>query len=104
MDNIDYLKNKFKDYRKEDIIFTSHANIQAFIRQIDLEEVKNNISNPIKLVFVRKQISNNPNHEKFDCYFAYNKILYHRYIIDINAKIIIVTLIKINRDWQKSIG
>ena len=43
------------------------------------------------------------NERKFECYFAYSKNYCHKYILVINGKIIIVTIIDINRDWQKMI-
>lgn len=95
--NLEDLKNKLKSFKKENITFTKHAEIQAYIREVDLNEVKNNIVNPDKLVYFRED------NEKFDCYFAYSKQLYHRYILNINHNIIIVTIIKINRDWQKAV-
>jgi len=101
---LEQLKEKFRKYKKEDIIITKHAELQAFVREIDIEEVKNNIINPEKLVYAEKQDSIKQDEEKYDCYFAYSKHLCHRYILTINRKIIIVTIIKINRDWQKAIG
>jgi hypothetical protein len=101
---IEELKEKLKEYKKSDIIITEHAELQAFTRDVDLEEVKKNILNPIKLVYTKKQETKYKNQEKYDCYFAYSKYLYHRYILTINAKLIIVTIIKINRNWQKAIG
>ncbi len=98
------LREKLREYKKSDIIITDHADLQAFTRNVDLEEVKQNIINPIKLVYAKKQEAKLNNLEKYDCYFAYSKHLYHRYALTINAKIIIVTIIKINRDWQKAIG
>jgi len=98
------LKKKLSSYNKKDIIITEHANFQAFTRDVDLEEVKENIINPTKLVYAEKQKAKYKNEEKYDCYFAYSKHLYHRYALTINAKIIIVTIIKINRDWQKAVG
>ncbi|MBR9702204.1 hypothetical protein GOV13_04765 [Candidatus Pacearchaeota archaeon] len=97
------VQNKLKNYQKEDIIFTKHAEIQALVRDVDLEDVRKNILNPERLAFATKQESNKFR-EKYDCYFPYSKHLCHRYIITINRKIIIVTIIKINRDWQKTIG
>jgi len=91
-------KKRLKEYKKEDIIITNHAEIQAFVRQIDLEEVRCNILNPEKLAYVKRQ---EPEQEKYDCYFAYSKLFAHRYILALNGKIIIVTIIKINRDWQR---
>jgi len=101
--NLDELKEKLKRYSKEDIIITEHAETQALVRDIGLEEVKQNIISPEKLVYFDKQESQKPNEEKYDCYFAYSKKLCHRYILTINGKLIIVTIIKINRDWQKII-
>jgi len=102
--NLEEMKKRFRKYKKSDIIITDHADIQAFTRDVDLEEVKENIINPTKLVHVKEQDAKYKGEEKYDCYFAYSKHLYHRYALTINAKIIIVTIIKINRDWQKAIG
>lgn len=98
------LKEKLSKYKKSDIIVTEHAELQAFVRGVDIEEVKENIINPTKLVYVRKQDAKYNGEEKYDCYFAYSKHIYHRYALAFNGKIIIVTIIKINRDWQKAIG
>lgn len=83
---------------------TQHAEFQAFTRNIDLEEVKENVINPTKLVYAKKQEAKYKGEEKYYCYFAYSRHLYHRYALTINAKSIIVTIIKINKDWQKAIG
>jgi hypothetical protein len=98
------LKEKLSKYKKSDIIVTPHANIQAYTRDVDIEEVKDNIVNPTKLVYAKEQEAKYEGEKKYDCYFAYSKHLYHRYALAINGKIIIVTIIKINRDWQKAIG
>ena len=99
--NLDEFKNKLRGYGKEDFVFTDHAEIQALVRDINLKEVKDNIINPDKLVFAKKQKSKKMYEEKYDCYFAYSKNYAHRYILTLNRKIIIVTIIRINRDWQK---
>jgi hypothetical protein len=101
--NLDELKAKLKTYRKEDIIIISHAKIQAYVREVDLEEVKNNIINPEKLVYAKEQKAEKQNEKKYDCYFAYSTHLYHRYAIVLDGKLIIVTIIKINRDWQRAV-
>jgi ribosomal protein S1 len=98
------LKEKLRKYKKSDIIITNHAELQAFVREVDLEEVKENVINPTKLVYAKRQEAKFKEGEKYDCYFAYSKHFYHRYALSINEKIIIVTIIKINRDWQKAIG
>ena len=74
------------------------------MREISLEEIKQNIVKPEKLVYAKEQESKKSGEEKYDCYFAYSKHLYHRYVLTINRKVIIVTIIKINRDWQKAVG
>ena len=102
--NLNELKNKLRKYKKQEIIITKHAELQAFTRDIDLEKVKENIINPEILVYAKKQEAKYKGEEKYDCYFAYSKHRYHRYALTINRKIIIVTIIKINRDWQKVIG
>ena len=102
--DLNKLKEKLTKYKKSEIVITPHADLQAFTREVDLEEVKENIVNPVKLVYAKKQESKYKGEDKYDCYFAYSKHLYHRYALTINAKIIIVTIIKINRDWQKAIG
>jgi len=102
--NLEELKEKFKSYKKEEIIITEHAELQAFVRNVDLGKVKENILNPKKLVYAKQQKSKKENEEKYDCYFVYSTHLYHRYAVVVNRKIIIVTIIKINRDWQKAIG
>ena len=102
--DIEILKEKLKGYKKKDIIFTEHAELQAKIREVDLEEVKENITNPTKLVYAREQEAMKKGEKKYDCYFAYSKHLYHRYALVTDGKIIILTIIKINRDWQKAIG
>ena len=102
--DMEKLKERLRKYRKRDIIITDHAEIQAITRDIDLEDVKENIVNPKKLVYVKEQEAMKKGEEKYDCYFAYSKTLCHRYILTINRKVIIVTIIKINRDWQKAIG
>lgn len=102
--DLEELKNKLRKYKREDIIIKYHAELQAFVRVVSLDEVKENILNPVRLVYAEKQKSKFPSEEKYNCYFAYSKHYYHRYVIIINRKIIIATVIDINRSWQKAIG
>lgn len=96
----DSLIKKLKGYSKKDIIFTTHAKVRAVQRGLDLEEVKDNIANPRRLVYAVKQEARKSGEHKFDCYFLYSKTLCHRYVLIINRRIIICTAIKINRRWQ----
>ncbi len=97
--DLDKFKEKLTRYNKKDIIFTSHAEIRALFRGIDLEEVRGNILNPDKLVAVLM----NEGKSKYGCYFAYSKTHCHKYVLVLNRKVIIVTIININRDWQKTL-
>ena len=96
----DYLLGKLKKYSKEDIIITDHALIRAVARNIDIEAIKENIINPKRLYFARKQIAVTANEEKFDCYFGYSNTQCHRYVLVLNGKCIVCTVIKIKRRWQ----
>ncbi len=96
-------KKKLKKYKKKDIIITDHAELRAMFRNIDLEEVKQNILNPEKLIFVKEQKAKKINEKKYECYFAYSDNYCHKYVLTLNSKIIIVTIININRNWQKII-
>jgi len=102
--DLEKLKEKLKTYKKEEIIIKYHAEIRAIVRDIDLDEVKENITNPKRLVYAEKQEAIKKNEEKYNCYFAYSKDMCHRYVLTVNSKIIIVTIIKINRAWQRIIG
>jgi hypothetical protein len=78
---------------------TKHAEIRAMHRNIKIEEVISNILSPEKLVFIKEQEK-----EKYECYFEYSKDFCHKYILVTNGKVIRVTIISINRGWQKAIG
>ncbi|MBU0461804.1 MAG: hypothetical protein KJ574_04420 [Nanoarchaeota archaeon] len=96
----DSVISKLKKYRKEDIIITSHAERQALFRTVDIEEIKENIINPKRLYFAKKQEAERIDEEKYDCYFGYSKTQCHRYIFVLDGQCIICTVIKINRRWQ----
>lgn len=96
----EYLFQRLKCYKKEDIVFTEHAMEQAIFREMSIEEIKENIINPIRLIYAGKQQAENVSEEKFDCYFAYTDIYCHRYILVLTGNCIVCTVIKINRRWQ----
>jgi len=101
--NIKEFKIKLKSYQKKDIIITYHADLRSSFRGINLRGVKNNILNPKRLVYFEEEKAKLKHERKFKCYFAYNKNLCYKYILTINRKVIIVTIIIINRNWQMSI-
>lgn len=96
----DTLIKKLKNYKKENIILTDHAEIQALFRNIDLNEIKENIINPQRLSYAKKQKAEKECEEKYDCYFGYSKNKCHRYILVINKECIVCSVIKIKRRWQ----
>lgn len=97
----EYVKKRLKSFSKNDVIITPHAEIRMHQRQINKDEVIGNIVNPIKLEYALKQKAERADEEKFDCYFGYSKSRCHRYIIVIKGNVVVVTIIKINRRWQK---
>ena len=95
--DLEKFKEMLAKYGEEDIIFTSHAEIRALFRNIDLDEIKNNILNPEKLA----NVIGDERKGKYECYFAYSRTYCHKYVLALNSKVIIVTVININRDWQR---
>lgn len=94
------LITKLKKYKKTDIIISVHAEEQALFRGISIAEVKENIINPERLYFAIRQKARKENEEKYNCYFGYSKTRCHRYVLIINSRCIVCTIIKINRRWQ----
>ena len=98
----DYLVRTLKKYKKEDIIIDEHAELRAGQRNLDLDEVYHNLLNPSKrLSFADKLEEEKDKLEKFKCYFAYSKTQCQIYIIKINEKLIVKTIVKLNKRWQK---
>ncbi|MEK6913092.1 MAG: hypothetical protein AABW47_00265 [Nanoarchaeota archaeon] len=81
---LDNFKERLCRYKRTDIIFTTHAEIRALGRGIDLEEVKSNILNPTRLVWIEQQKANKPKEEKYGCYFSYSKTYCHKYVLTLN--------------------
>jgi len=100
MNHKNFLMEKLKKYKKQDIIITNHAQLQAIFRGISLDEIKENIINPERLYFARKQKAEKEWEKKYDCYFLDSKNQSQRYIITINNKCIICTVMKIKKRWQ----
>lgn len=101
--NLNALKERLNTYKEKDIVITDHARKQAEVRNIDIHEVIRNITQPDKLVFAEEQPAKHKNESKYNCYFAYAENYYHRYILVLDGKVLIVTIIGINRRWQKAI-
>jgi hypothetical protein len=41
--NLSEFKNRLKSYSEQDIIITKHAELQAFSRNVEIKEIRNNI-------------------------------------------------------------
>jgi len=83
--NLEELKDKLREYSIKDIIITDHAEMQAIVRDIELEEVKNNVLHPEKLVFAKEQEAKKQDEKKYECYFAYSKTHAHKYVMIFNS-------------------
>ncbi len=57
--NLEELKQKLRTYNKDNIVISHHVKMQAFVREINIEEMKENIINPEKLVYAEKQEAKN---------------------------------------------
>ena len=98
----DYVIKRLKKFTKKDIVITKHALIRIKQRQINEEEIIENIINPKRLKYAVKEEARLKGEDKFDCYFGYTKTLCHRYVIIIkDDKVVVVTVVKINRRWQR---
>ncbi len=92
-----------KKYEKEeDIEIDPHAALRAGQRNIDLQDVKRNLLNPSRrLSFANRLTPEVDGLQKFKCYFGYSKTQCQIYIIKANDKLIVKTIIKLNKRWQK---
>lgn len=99
----DEVKDKLKHFEREDIIISDHALIRLKQRQISEAEIIENIINPERLQYAIKQETDKPEEEKFDCYFGYSKTQCHRYVLVIKENVVVVTVVKINKRWQRVI-
>ena len=97
----DYLVRILKKYKKEDISIDKHAELRARHRDLDLEEVYYNLLNPSKRLSFANKLEEEDNLEKYKCYFGYSKTQCQIYIIKVNEKVIVKTIIKLNKRWQK---
>lgn len=104
--DLESFKKKIAEFKKEDIIIKSHAIIRLLQRQMNEDEIKQNVIDPFRLFHVIQEPSDYPDEEKFICYFKYSRRNYHKYVLAINTKIkkiIIITVINLNRDIQREI-
>jgi hypothetical protein len=92
-----------KRFKEGEVFFDDHARMQSAIRGIDREEVVQNLLNPSKMFFAREQEARGENERKFDCYFGVSKRWAHRYVIVINGRLLVITVIKVRKKWQKKV-
>ena len=96
----DAVIEKLRKFRREDIIISDHALGKAVVRSLNSDEIKENILNPVRLEYAIPQEAENAGEEKFDCFFSYGEMMCHRYIIAINHKCFVCTVMKIMRRWR----
>lgn len=101
--NLSELKNKLSSYALDNILISKHALLRAGLRNFDILDIKKTINNPFNLYYFEEQKANFSNEKKFNCYFRHSKKYCHRFIIIINGKCIICTVIKINIKVQKGV-
>jgi hypothetical protein len=97
----DYVKERLICFKREDIIFTDHAEIRIIQRQLSKTEIIENILNPVRLEYARREEASRPGEEKYACYFGYSKTQCQEYILIIKRNIVVVSVVKINRRWQR---
>ena len=98
----EYLIKALKKFAKDNIIIDEHAGLRARQRGVDIEEVYDNLLKPSKrLSFVNKLEEEEDKLEKYKCYFSYSKTQCQIYIIKVNDKLVVKTIIKLNKRWQK---
>ena len=98
--NLEEFKRKLSSYRHEDVVITPHAALRAEIRNISKEDIIDNIVNPKRLKTFGLE---NEREKKYNCWFEYGKNMGQFYVIVLNGKSIVVTVIKIRTRWQKRV-
>lgn len=65
-------------------------------------DMGHNLLNPSRRLSFANRLSHEADGlEKFKCYFGYSKTQCQIYIIKTNHKVIVKTIIKLNKRWQK---
>jgi len=88
---------QLKEYNEKDIVISRHAKIRANQRQISLKAVKENILNPKRLKYAELQ---DVKQKRYGCLFAYGKLRYHKYVLCLKKKCIVVTIIDRKQRWE----
>ncbi|MBS3057416.1 MAG: hypothetical protein J4415_02200 [Candidatus Diapherotrites archaeon] len=98
------VKEKLLQGKHYKIIFSAAAKLKSQYRKIPMQEVTNRLRNPENLIVAEPQAANSEGEEKYNCYFGFTRHLAHRYVIIFKHKeeeILIASVIKIERQWQK---
>jgi hypothetical protein len=102
--DLEELKIKLKNYSKKNIILSEHAKIRALQRNIQISEIIEHITNPNKLYHFEEQLVENSTESKFNCFFQHSNKYIYRFVIILNGKCIIITVIRINKIMQKMVN
>ena|SRR3989344_3559471 len=72
MDNVKSLVlQRLKGLRREHIVMSEYAQRRAAFRQVDLEDVIDNLLNPIRLQWAERQLVDGE--ERHNCFFVYKR-------------------------------
>ena len=66
-----FIVQRLRLMKREEIEVSEYAKRRAAFRQIDLEDVYDNLLNPVRLQWVQRQEVNGE--ERFNCYFVYKR-------------------------------
>lgn len=94
--NLDELKNRLKGYKREDILFSCHAEIRLLQRNISRKIIEENITNPENLIDFMEESS-----ERQKCKLIF-ELSHNRNLIVVAAlggKITVITALIRYRKW-----
>lgn len=88
------VKKLLARYSREQIIIGRHSQDRASARWITQEVIIENILNPDCLLYAREQKANGPYERKFECFFGRSTIPFHRYIIVLNKRVFVCSVME----------
>lgn len=95
------LKEKLREYEKEQIIFTSHTDIRAIEHELPAELIIGNLQNPENLIDFMEQKARNLGESKFKLIFRLSNTKFLIVVAVLNKSISIVTAFMRYRKWVR---
>ncbi len=101
-----------KKHRPEDIVETDHAAFSRQRRGIKKMRIVADLFDPGSLRFVKEEpftevhlrTQGSQNYRKFLCFYSKNREIAHKYVICLNEKIYIITVLPISKRWQRHVN